>query len=86
MLSLGCIQSLKCDTGQCPTGITTPDPRFTRGLDPKVKSVRVAGYARAMQHDVAMIAHSCGCTHPGQLQPRHVRVVDAGSGRAGNQP
>jgi glutamate synthase domain-containing protein 2 len=33
MLSLGCIQSLKCDTGQCPTGITTPDPRFTRGLE-----------------------------------------------------
>lgn len=86
MLSLGCIQSLKCDTGRCPTGITTPDPRFTRGLDPQVKSARVAGYARAMQHDVAMIAHSCGCTHPGQLQPRHVRVVDAGSGRAGNQP
>jgi glutamate synthase domain-containing protein 2 len=82
MLALGCIQSLKCDTGRCPTGVTTPDPRFTRGLDPSVKAVRVAAYARAVIHDVAMIAHSCGCREPGELAPPHVRVVDVGAGRA----
>ena len=84
MLSLGCIQSLKCNSGRCPTGITTPDPRFTRGLDPATKSVRAAAYARALRHDVEMIAHSCGCRHPGELRPRHVRIVDTVAGKAGD--
>ena len=33
MFSLGCIQALKCNKNTCPTGITTHDPRFQRGLD-----------------------------------------------------
>jgi glutamate synthase domain-containing protein 2 len=32
MFSLGCIQSLKCNKNICPTGITTHDPRFQKGL------------------------------------------------------
>jgi glutamate synthase domain-containing protein 2 len=85
MFSLGCIQSLKCDTGRCPTGITTPDPRFTRGLDPTLKSARVAAYARAVVHDVEMIAHACGCRQAGDLAPRHVRIVAARAGHFGTQ-
>ena len=27
MFSLGCIQAMKCGTGQCPTGVTAVDPR-----------------------------------------------------------
>src|SRR3546814_4766471 len=32
MFSLGCVQSLKCHTGECPTGIATQDPGRQRGL------------------------------------------------------
>ena len=32
MFSLGCIQALKCNKNTCPTGITTHDPRFQKGL------------------------------------------------------
>lgn len=32
MFALGCIQALKCDTDECPTGITTHNPHLTRGL------------------------------------------------------
>lgn len=43
MLALGCIQAQKCHTDNCPTGVSTQRRRFTRGLDPTDKSVRVAG-------------------------------------------
>ena len=75
MLAMGCIQSLKCHTGSCPTGITTHDPRFTRGLDPARKATRVAAYARAVIHDVEVIAHSCGCRDVSELRPSHMRVI-----------
>jgi glutamate synthase domain-containing protein 2 len=33
MFALGCIQALKCNTNQCPTGIATQSSRLYRGLD-----------------------------------------------------
>lgn len=74
MFSLGCIQAMKCNTGHCPTGVTSNDPRFMRGLDPTRKAVRVANYARAVQHDVEAIAHACGCKSVRELKAHHVRV------------
>jgi glutamate synthase domain-containing protein 2 len=40
MLSLGCIQALKCNTNKCPTGIATLNKDLMFGLDPEQKSVR----------------------------------------------
>jgi glutamate synthase domain-containing protein 2 len=40
MLSLGCIQALKCNTNKCPTGIATLDKDLMEGLDPQLKSTR----------------------------------------------
>ena len=44
MLSLGCIQALKCNTNKCPTGIATQDRELQYGLDPEEKSYRVYNY------------------------------------------
>ena len=46
MFALGCIQALKCNKNTCPTGITTHDPRFQKGLVVEDKYVRVARYAK----------------------------------------
>lgn len=40
MLSLGCIQALKCNTNKCPTGIATMNKDLMYGLDPAEKTVR----------------------------------------------
>jgi glutamate synthase domain-containing protein 2 len=40
MMSLGCIQALKCNTNKCPTGIATLNKELMYGLDPELKSVR----------------------------------------------
>lgn len=44
MLALGCIQSLRCNTNECPTGIATQNQARTRAIIPSVKSLRVANY------------------------------------------
>jgi len=75
MFALGCIQAMQCNKNSCPTGITTHQKRLQRGLDPTDKAVRVHHYVNHIQHDVGVIAHSCGVKHPRQLQRRHARVV-----------
>jgi glutamate synthase domain-containing protein 2 len=40
MMSIGCIQALKCNTNKCPTGIATLDKDLMYGLDPTLKSTR----------------------------------------------
>jgi glutamate synthase domain-containing protein 2 len=81
MFSLGCIQALKCNKNTCPTGITTHDPRFQKGLVADNKYVRVARYAQEIIHEVETIAHSVGVPEPRLMRRRHMRIVQ-GSGRS----
>ncbi len=81
MFSLGCIQALKCNKNTCPTGITTHDPRFQKGLVPKVKAERVANYANGIISEVETLAHSVGVSEPREIRRHHVRIVQA-SGRS----
>lgn len=81
MFSLGCIQALKCNRNTCPTGITTHNPRFQKGLVVEDKYKRVARYAKGMIKEVETIAHSVGVTEPRKLRRRHVRIVQD-SGRS----
>ena len=75
MFSLGCIQALKCNRNTCPTGITTHDPRFQKGLVVKDKYKRVARYAQGMVKEVETIAHSVGVAEPRLMRRRHVRIM-----------
>ena len=75
MFSLGCIQAMKCNKNTCPTGITTHDPRFQKGLVPQEKYKKVAKYAASMIKEVETISHSVGVSEPRQLRRDHVRIV-----------
>jgi glutamate synthase domain-containing protein 2 len=44
MLSIGCIQALRCDTNKCPTGVTTSNSSLRRGLVVSEKWKRVKNY------------------------------------------
>ena len=78
MFSLGCIQAMKCGTGRCPTGVTAVDPKLIAGLDPADKAVRVSRYAKRMQDEVEMIAHSCGLADVTGFAPKHVTEIERG--------
>jgi len=75
MFALGCIQALQCNKNTCPTGITTHDPKFQKGLHPQTKSIRVANYVNNMVKEVGIIAHSCGVKSPRALNRTHARIV-----------
>ncbi len=77
LFSIGCIQAMQCHTNHCPTGITTQDKRLQRGLDPALKSERVANYAKNLKKDLFMMLHSCGLKHPGELTRDHLTMVVA---------
>ena len=78
MFALGCIQAMKCGSGNCPTGVTAVDPKLIRGLDPTDKAERVARYAARVREDVEIIAHSCGLPNPSGFAPRHVTQIERG--------
>jgi glutamate synthase domain-containing protein 2 len=75
MFSLGCIQALKCNKNTCPTGITTHDPRFQKGLVPQDKFEKVAAFAKTIIKEVEIIAHSVGVTEPRAIRRHHVRLM-----------
>jgi hypothetical protein len=74
MLSLGCIQAMRCHTNTCPTGIATQSRWLQAGLDPADKSVRVRNYSLALERDLQMITHACGLTHPAQMNRTHLAM------------
>lgn len=76
MFSLGCIQAMRCHLNTCPTGITTHDTRLQNGLVVEEKYIRVANYARNVNKEINMIAHSCGLHHARQFKREHVRIVE----------
>jgi glutamate synthase domain-containing protein 2 len=75
LLAEGCIMALRCHTNQCPTGITTQDPRLRRGLNPLDKYVKVANYNMVLQRELLMFMKSAGVATPWQLTRGHLSVV-----------
>jgi glutamate synthase domain-containing protein 2 len=76
MLAIGCIQAQKCHTDHCPVGITTQNPRYVRGLDPTLKSVRLANYIRTMRRDLLKVSEAIGVDHPALITADDVDCVD----------
>ena len=72
MFALGCIQSLTCHTGSCPTGVTTQDPLRQRALVPEDKATRVRNFHRNTLHALAELMGAAGMHHPSEIEPRHV--------------
>lgn len=65
MLALGCIQALRCNTNECPTGVATTNPALWRGLHVPSKGQRVRNY----QHEtVEHLRHLLGAMGIDQLK------------------
>jgi glutamate synthase domain-containing protein 2 len=70
MFALGCIQSLKCHTDRCPTGVATQDAARARALVPSLKAERVKNYHHSTMTALAELIAAAGVTHPRDLQAR----------------
>ncbi|HYH34014.1 MAG TPA: FMN-binding glutamate synthase family protein [Nocardioides sp.] len=76
MLAIGCIQAQKCHTDHCPVGVATQNPRYVRGLDPALKSVRLANYVATMRRDLLKVSEAVGVAHPGLITADDVDLAD----------
>ncbi len=72
MLSLGCIQALRCNSNLCPTGVATQRPHLVRGLVVEDKKQRVANFQKeTVQAFLEMLA-AAGLESPEDLRPWHI--------------
>jgi glutamate synthase domain-containing protein 2 len=72
MFSLGCIQALKCNSNNCPTGITTQRPELMSGLDIDNKAIRVANFHRSTIHSAQEIIGAMGCRSASEINGEHI--------------
>ncbi|MBY0515729.1 MAG: FMN-binding glutamate synthase family protein [Bacteriovoracaceae bacterium] len=73
MLSLGCIQALRCNTNDCPTGVATQDPKLVSGLVVTDKRERVKNFHSQTLHAVAEMIGAMGLTSHDELKPYFLR-------------
>lgn len=76
MMAIGCIQAQKCHTGHCPTGVATQSKWLMGGLDPTLKSARLANYITALRKELLSLSRACGVEHPALILPEHLEMVD----------
>jgi len=78
MLSIGCIQAMRCHTDRCPTGVATQSPWLMRGLDPDLKFARAANYVTGLRAEMVSLGRACGVRHPALVDPDRIEMVNAG--------
>ena len=72
LFALGCIQSHKCNTNKCPTGITTQDPELMAGLDVGDKAARVALFQAKTVHVALEITGALGYKSAAEISGKDV--------------
>lgn len=76
MFTVGCIQTLKCESNACPVGVTTTDPELQRALVVDEKKHRTANYTITMRKGLFRIAAAAGLDSPVHFKREHVVYKD----------
>ena len=82
MFSLGCIQSMKCHTGDCPTGVATQKVWRQKGLVVDDKARRVAHFHKETLKSLREIVVAMGLIRPWDISYRDMyqRIDSAKAG------
>lgn len=75
MMAIGCIQAQKCHTDRCPTGIATQNRWLSSGLDPELKSVRLANYIDTLRRELLKVSEAVGVIHPALIDADDIEVL-----------
>jgi len=76
MMSIGCIQSQRCHSDKCPTGVATQKPWLVRGLDPFDKADRCAAYLITLRKELMKVSAAVGVAHPSLITPHDVEIMN----------
>lgn len=76
MVAIGCIQAMRCQTNHCPTGVATQSKWLMRGLDPTLKSVRLANYLTVLRKEILRLSRACGVVHPTLITADYMELIN----------
>ncbi|KKE77635.1 FMN-binding glutamate synthase family protein [Oceanobacillus caeni] len=76
MITVGCIQALKCHSNACPVGVATTDPDLQKALVIEEKKHRTANYVISMRKGLFRIAAAAGLDSPVKFKEEHVVYKD----------
>ena len=72
MFALGCIQAQTCHTGNCPTGVTTQDPKREKALVVPTKAERVYHFHQNTMMALKELVQAAGLKHPSEIDASHI--------------
>ncbi len=73
MFAVGCIQALKCNSNDCPTGVATQDPALYKFIDVHSKAKRVMTYHHKTMNEFHHLCSAAGVTKVKDLSKEHIR-------------
>ena len=76
MISVGCIQTLKCQSNICPVGVATTDPHLQKALVIDEKKHRAANYVITLRKALFRIAAAAGLDSPVHFSSKNVMFKD----------
>jgi glutamate synthase domain-containing protein 2 len=76
LMAIGCIQAQRCHTGHCPSGVATQNRWLMHGLDPQLKSARLANYIVTLRKELLQLSRACGVCHPALVDGDHLEILD----------
>ncbi len=76
MITVGCIQTLRCASNTCPVGVATTDPDLQKALVVEEKKWRTANYLITMRMGLYRVASAAGLESPLQFERKHVVYKD----------
>lgn len=76
MITVGCIQTLKCHSNVCPVGVATTDPELQKALVIDEKKWRTSNYVITMRKGLFRIAASAGLDSPVHFSSQHIVYKD----------
>jgi len=76
MITVGCIQALRCQSNMCPTGVATTDPHLQSALVIDEKKWRVVNYVLSLRQGLFRLAAAVGIDSPVHFKPSHISFKD----------
>ncbi|MFJ5624826.1 FMN-binding glutamate synthase family protein [Peribacillus loiseleuriae] len=76
MITIGCIQTLKCQSNACPVGVATTDPELQKALVIDEKKYRVVNFLVTLRKGLFRISAAAGLDSPVHFQPKHISYKD----------
>ena len=74
MFSVGCVQTKKCHTDKCPTGVATQNRWRQAGLVVADKAPRVHNFHKNTVEALLHYVGAAGLNDPSELRPHHLRI------------